>query len=206
MSILIGTPMYGGQCTAEYFESCLNLKEDLTTVGVEHDWAILTNESLITRARNTIADMFLKTDFEALLFIDADIRFGTEDVAKLWNLDVPIASGAYSLKDNSGRLSCWLDNETQLTVGSMLKHKEPIEVYCAATGFMMIKREVFEALSGLVPYYLEDGAKNDYFQTLVQDETLLSEDYLFCQMARETDYKIIVGPSIKLGHVGKTEY
>ena len=57
-----------------------------------------------------------------------------------------------------------------------------------------------------VPYYLEDGAKNDYFQTLVQDETLLSEDYLFCQMARETDYKIIVDPSIKLGHVGTTVY
>lgn len=205
MSILIGTPMFGGQCTREYFESCLNLKEDLTEIGVKHDWLTIANESLITRGRNTIADMFLKTDYEALLFIDADIRFSTEDVAKLWNLNAPIAVGAYRMKCAEKKWGAWADGE-MVDLDDIVEDAEPFEVDYAATGFMMIQRDVFEKMKPEVESYYEEGERFAFFQDPIVDGFHMSEDYFFCSTWRNLDGKILLDPSIKLGHVGVTEY
>ncbi len=204
MSILIGTPMFGGQCTRDYFESCLNLKEDLAEIGVNHDWLTVANESLITRGRNTIADTFLKTDFEALLFIDADIRFRTEDVAKLWNLNAPIAVGAYRMKCEEIKYSAWRDNK--IVNLQDIEGKEPLKVDYAATGFMMIQRDVFEQMKDKVEKYDEEGERYAFFQDPIIDGMHMSEDYFFCKTWRDMGGEILLDPTIELGHIGTVEY
>src|SRR6185437_7713932 len=88
ISILISTPMYGGLCTSAYLLSAMRLQEDLLRAGVEHDFNIGRNESLVTRARNEMAGWFLNTKLERQMWIDADMEFNPEDVAKLWNMNV----------------------------------------------------------------------------------------------------------------------
>ena len=59
------------------------------------------NESLITRARNTIASMFLDDqNFVGthLLFIDADIGFQPENIERLIRANKDIACGIYPRK------------------------------------------------------------------------------------------------------------
>ena len=76
MSILIGTPCYGGMVTEAYLRSSLALRKEFLAAGIEHDWLTIANESLVQRARNVIAASFLReTSFDRLLFIDADIEF-----------------------------------------------------------------------------------------------------------------------------------
>ena len=103
--------MYGGMCQAEYFRSCLELRESLILSEVEHTWDVITNESLIPRARNNCVSTFLKSDYRSLMFIDGDIQFDPEDVAKLWNLNVPIACGAYSMKRDDLPKAAWLNGK-----------------------------------------------------------------------------------------------
>lgn len=221
MSLLICTPAYGGQVTLAYMYSCLMLKEELLRAGIEHDWLTTADESLITRARNTQVATFLNhTDYERMIFIDADIEFTPEDVSKLWNLDVDVAVAAYPMKrPDKPPLSAWEN-------GSLVKlegREEPFEVEYAGTGFMMIKRTVFETLRTRIPSlrYRETSGitlkESDCWGFFDQERTYVSEgrdmipislpeDFSFCKRWRELDGKIMLDPTIHLKHWGSWCY
>lgn len=211
MSLLICTPMYGGLCQAAHFQSCLQLKEDLTLAGFKHDWLITTNESLITRARDVSAATYLTTDYERLLFIDGDIDFNTEDVEKLWNMDVDVAVAAYAMKRPDSPLSAWKGGK-MVEIGGRASN---FEVDYAGTGFMMIKRHVFEKLQKYNPSWeYREGKVGEcwaFFQDPIskgepEDRFHLSEDYFFCEQWRKLGGKVILNPTIKLGHWGLYRY
>lgn len=210
MSILICTPMYGGQCTSAYFQSAMNLKEDLLQAGLDHDWLIGRNESLITRARNALAATFLETNYKKLLFIDADIEFTADDVARLWNMDADVAVGIYAMKKpEEAWYAVWV-------AGKLVKDldmfgDEPVEVDYAGTGFMLIDRSVFEKMEA--PEYQAtkpDGSgmrtEKAFFDTGVVSDVYLSEDYWFCQKWKEQGGKILAHPQVRLKHWGSYAY
>lgn len=199
--------MYGGTCTSAYFMSALRLQEELIRADVPHDWNIGRNESLVTRARNEMASWFLKTRFDCHLWIDADIEFDPEDVAKLWNLcqnGAAIAVAAYSMKLPDKPLSAWKN-------GKLVKLEEcpsePFEVDYAGTGFFMISRGVYEALMPTTESYEgPHGRVHAFYQTPIHNDGFESEDYFFCRKAREAGFKIMMDPSVRLGHWGQARY
>jgi hypothetical protein len=90
-----------------------------------------------------------------------------------------------------------------------------IEVRHGGTGFMLIKRKVFEDLMPHVPTYRTSSFKDpetgeyvkplthEFFATSIDDTgALLSEDYHFCDLWRKHGGKIYANPFIKLEHVG----
>lgn len=206
MSFLIATPAYGSQVSLPYFNSCLELREELVREGVAHNWLMTGNESLITRARNTMTATFMNTPYESLLFIDADIEFTPEDVAKLWNMDADVAVAAYPMKRLDAPLSAWRDNE----LVEITNETEPFPVQYAGTGFMMIKRRVIKQMQAAYPELKhEEGHVGQcwaLFDTMVWNDTFLSEDYAFCQRWRDIGGEIICDPTIKLKHWGNFVY
>ncbi len=206
MSLLIATPMYGGNCTSAYFQSALNLKEFFTEAKFKHDFLITTNESLIQRARNTSVATFLKTDYERLLFIDADIEFDIESVLKLWELDKDVAVGAYSMKRPDKPLSAWENGHLIEIEG----RTDPFEVDYAGTGFMMSRRSVFEDMQKAHPELDHEegnvGKCHAWFDCPIWNNTQMSEDYNYCRKFREMGGKIMLDPTIRLGHIGSYRY
>jgi GT2 family glycosyltransferase len=92
---------------------------------------------------------------------------------------------------------------------------EPMEIDNGGTGFMLIKREVFDKLKPTVPTYTNDMIlivdKNpvkkiihEYFATSIDEVSnrLLSEDYHFCKIAREAGFKVYAAPWANLTHSG----
>ena len=182
-SLMIATPMYGGMCTGHYVQGLLMTMNKMREIGVNVAWCQIMNESLITRARNELARVFLASDHDYLMFIDADIGFDGEAVAQLMLAD----------KDT---VCC-------------------IEVRHGGTGFMLIKRGVFEELIPHVPTYrvssFKDPETGEYAKPLTHEffatsidatGALLSEDYHFCELWRTHGGKIHAHPFIKLHHVG----
>lgn len=217
MSIVFATPMFGGQCTKEYFLSCIELERELTRNNIGHTWLVTSNESLIQRARNTAVARFLfdpeLKDYKVFMFIDADIQFKAEDVAQLYNLimegaDVVVA--AYPMKREGSDVTAWKDGE----LVNLDDLKEPTEIDYAGTGFMMIKREVFAEIMQMRPDIRHTEGKIGecwaFFDCGVQNDGdgnfYCSEDYDFCRKWRKADGKIILDPSIRLGHVGRRVY
>lgn len=212
MSILIATPMYGGHCTHAYFQSAINLSIELTKANIEFDFLTTANESLIQRARNTSVVQFLKSEFKKLLFIDADIEFSPLDVARLWNCDVPIACGAYSMKRPGASVCVWTGGRPI----EVDKLEGKVWADYAGTGFMMIDRAVFETILEKEPEIKHEeghvGECYDFFQTGVifdepsKSKIFISEDYGFCRLARKHGFKILCDTDIKLGHWGYARF
>lgn len=179
----------------------MNLKEDLTNLGLAHDWNIGWNESLVHRARMEMARVFLETEHSHLMWLDADIEFTTDDVAKLWNLQADIAVAAYRMKKPGDLRAAWVNGAL---VTDLDQYSGPIEVDYAGTGFMLIKREVIEALTKKHGTYNgQHGPSPAIFMTPIYEGGLESEDFHFCRIAREAGYKVIMDPSIKLKHWGQ---
>jgi len=231
--IFIATPMYGGMCAGFYTQSIIQLLTTCQANGVDADFSFMFNESLITRARNSLTHTFLKTDCSHLMFIDSDIKFRAEDVIHMIRADKDILCGIYpkkeinwhsvkaamdrgvpfdQLKSHTGSFVVNLVNyvgEVTVPVG------EPVEIFNGGTGFMLIKRSVFDKLGESVPSYSNDvvdlGGKmqqsepiKEFFTTSIEPGTnrLLSEDYHFCRIWRESGGQVFAAPWCQLAHIG----
>jgi hypothetical protein len=231
-AVMIATPMYGGMCTGHYVGGLLGCLNVLRANNIPCYWAQMGNESLITRARNELTRLFLENKrFTHLMFIDADIHFSDTAVYELLEANKDIACGIYpkkevdwnkvgqaarngyeNLKDFGGAYVVNMASEIEQEAGGLL------EVRHGGTGFMLIKREVFEKLIPHVPTYrtstVRDAADNyikplthEFFATSIDDTgALLSEDYHFCELWRKHGGKIYANPFIHLEHVGTYVY
>jgi hypothetical protein len=148
---------------------------------------------------------FLRTDHSHLFWWDADIEAKPEDVAALWNLQADIACGVYAMKKRDAQwFAAWKDGAL---VKDLDQFNGPVEVDYAGTGFLLIRREVIEKLAASAPTW--EGANGPVpalFMTPIHNGCLESEDYHFCRIAREAGYKIIMDPSVRLGHWGQYRF
>lgn len=182
-----------------FFKSCLELKESLR--DVPHQFYTLTNESAVHRARNQCVKAFLETDYERLMFIDSDIEFSAEDVGKIWALDADIGVGVYPMKKIGAKYAAWVNGRL---LDCLEDYDKPLEVDYAGTGFMMIKRKVFEKMEpDIKQEKTESGKRLRFFHfDNVTDEVELSEDYEFCRLSRDLGFSVIMDPSVRLKHYG----
>lgn len=204
--ILFATPMYGGQCTEPFFHSALNTALELQNAGIEFDWLTERNESLVHRARMEMTATFLRRpEFSHLFWIDADMDWEPEHVAALWNLNVDVACGVYAMKKRDAQwYAAWKGGKL---VKDLDQFSGPIDVDYCGTGFLLIRRNVIETLAAQAPTW--EGANGPVpalFMTPITDGCLESEDYFFCRTAREAGFKIIMDPSVRLGHWGQFRY
>lgn len=115
-----------------------------------------------------------------------------------------------------------LDNYTSDFVFNPVKKQtsfrldEPVEVGEAGTGFMLIPRATLEAYRDAYPelLYKPDHVRTEnfdgsneitaYFDCVIDpvSKRYLSEDYFFCQKAREAGLKVWMCPWMKLNHIG----
>jgi cellulose synthase/poly-beta-1,6-N-acetylglucosamine synthase-like glycosyltransferase len=174
VTLFVATHMYGGLCTGMYTSGIMQLVGACGQNNMKMYFSFMMNESLITRARNSMAYDFLKSDATHLMFIDADISFNPNDVVRMVQAEKDIICGIYPKKEinwvevteavKRGVPPEQLQNHTGAFVVN-LAHGEnskegnvntPIEIANGGTGFMLIEREVFEKLADKVPSYTND--------------------------------------------------
>jgi hypothetical protein len=231
--IFIASPMYGGLCSGLYTIGMISVSNVLNGAGIPFSYNTLMTESLITRARNLLAHTFLSTNFSHLMFIDADIGFTATDIISMINADKDIICGIYPKKEinwplveaavKQGVPASGLANFTGSFVVNLANGAQeetfhidkPLEIENGGTGFMVVKREVFEALSESVPRYSHDMYRpedseqkpmliHEFFATSIDEKSnrLLSEDYHFCKIARKQGFKVWAAPWVRLVHCG----
>ena len=231
--IFVATPMYGGMCAGFYTQAIIQLLTTCQANGVDVEYSFMFNESLITRARNSLTHTFMQTDCSHLMFIDADIKFRAEDVIHMIRAEKDILCGIYPKKEiNWHSVKAAMDrgvpfDQLKSHTGSFVVNlvnyvgevtvpvNQPVEIFNGGTGFMLIKREVFDKLGELVPSYSNDvvdlGGKmkqsepiKEFFTTSIEPGTnrLLSEDYHFCRIWRESGGQVHAAPWCHLSHIG----
>lgn len=177
-----------------------------------------TGDALIDRTRSVNATRFLqnKSMGEVLLFIDSDIVFEPRDaitLAKLCNQGYPVIGGFYVTRNEDLPRPAIRLKPSEWT--NFDASGEPIEIIYASTGFMAIHRKVLEDLAKDLPL-CNPGDNSElypFFQPRAFDHgeseevtgsgwEYLSEDWAFCELARQKGYKIHLAPTVQVGHQG----
>lgn len=227
INLVIGTPMYGGQCNSEYVNSILQLTDHIRKTGGQCTNIFLGNESLIQRGRNTIAWHFLNsTNATHLLFADSDIKFKVEDIIKMIQSDKSVIIAPVAMKginwENIRQAS--LEGKSDLwNYGSIFNigfgdekitdSNTPIKINHGGTALMLISRKAFEELMPHTDYYTNGGTSipenskvYDFFRVENQNHTLYSEDYYFCKSYRDLGKDVWLASWAKTVHVGSYPY
>ena len=205
-------PCYGGQLTESTFMSMIRWSNTARQLGI--DWTVetLTNESLISRARNTLVAKFLSNpDSTHLMFIDADIGWEPWHLLLLLHHDKDVIGGMYPLKALPIK---WcvngIDGGKEEDMGRLQ------EVSKTGTGFMCIKRHVFEKLDdhpATIPFINDIGLDpklnkdmKTFFDTDVREGRYYSEDWTFCENWRDLGGEVWVDKRVLLKHTGTFTY
>jgi hypothetical protein len=240
MNLFIAIPCYGGNISNMTFHSLFNIIKPLNDLGHNLTIRTLPTESLISRGRNKFVTMFLddkKFDGTHLLFIDSDIGFTLENILRVIEFNREVVTCTYPVKgfywqqlldrikentniDEKTMRDYLLQFNVNLYPNTQF-NKGFARVKESATGFMMIKRNVFTTIMNKNPNLkykpdLRTGIENsqnafDFFPVGIYKEKdgvnrYLSEDYYFCRLAEECGFEIWTDISTPITHLGSTEY
>lgn len=235
--IFMGMPAYGGTLSATTCSSLLDLQNWCRDNNINFYYHFLVNESLVTRARNEIvASMMDFKNFNVthLLFIDSDIGFSTTNIERLLCSEKDIVCGIYPSKGIYWEsIKNSVKNDPDINVEDLIHRSMHYNInfidrnniklengFCivkdAATGMMLIKKEVFQIMQSKYPDRKYNPYKNsnrslnsdnyyDFFPVGVYDKNenhYLSEDYYFSRLWQDCGGDIWADTKMPLTHHG----
>lgn len=181
----------------------------------------LWNDALIARSRSLLATKFLETDADVMVIFDDDVVWNPQDFWKIVEgaRDTrSIYCGPYVTRSDKPHLASRMFQGSPVEIYAT-PNRRPIEIEYAATGFVAIHRDVFQAMlagdfsdangthrifecvkGGGQPFY-------PFFATftlkdVAGDYHYLSEDWAFSERARQLGFKVWMDQSIILEHMG----
>lgn len=220
--LMIAIPAFGGMMTVH---TALSLVKAVRHFEKSHpnvtcDIVAKANESLIQRGRNDFASRAVHSNYDKMLFIDADLSFEPDWISRLWNHDKLVVSGTYPMKALPLRLNLNVFPEHQEHLGKkphvqmkdllILKERLAIDnlikVLHVPTGFLMIDQKALVLLSKKVPSY--DRGIFEFFPVQVNRRygILESEDWGFCRLCNENGIDIHLDPDLICSHIGTFDF
>lgn len=170
VSLMIGTPTYGGKADTAHLNSIEAFAFVLGLHAAEFGRARPDKESLVQRARNRIVREFLASRATHLLFIDADIEFTPDAPLKLLETGHECVCAAYPRKqvdwDRVARATMAGVASPELYASSAVVNLRPEDqedgavefdetgcfpVLDAATGFLLMSRGLLERMVKAFP-------------------------------------------------------
>jgi hypothetical protein len=159
-------------------------------------YLLLRGNAHVDDARNEVVRTFLASDCTELLFLDADVSWTPEQLQQLIDRDVALVGGVYPHRR---------DKPDEMPV--RLMSTEPLygllEVEGLPTGFMKIKRAVFEMMASHCETYQDTTI---FFERTLINGTRWGGDLNFCNKWRSIGGKVYADYELVLGHTGKTTY
>ena len=212
-NVLIGTPAYGSQVHTDFVHSLFGIEAAKDRGLLDYSLMTIGNESLITRARNTIISTFYnKTEFTHLFFVDADLGFPAILLPKLLQTNKDVIGAPVPLKGRDSK------GNPVFNVGKQLSEVDEyglVEVEHVGNALLMFNRKAAESLCDISDQYspssLTRGEKQtrsqfDVFQVGVENGVYLSEDYWVCHKLRELGFNIHVLTGIQVTHNGNFQF
>jgi hypothetical protein len=233
--LVVATPCFGGQVSSIYASSIFKLQSAIRAKSnLEFKVLLRDGDALITRARANLMTQFLDDPTAThFLFIDADIGFQPNQVFRLIESGADVVAALYPIKrvnwDKARRaVETNKPNVPASSLDYVLEINDPDNVVVvngftrvryAGTGFLMIRRHVFEKMCAAYPslqFFREHsvdalaGSPNRFalFECMIDpnSKTYLSEDFAFCQRWTDLGGEIWADLESRLDHVGPSVF
>src|ERR1700744_6410603 len=235
--LVVATPCFGGQLSTLYVNSIFALQRAVRPLSnVRLKIELRDGDALITRARANLMTSFLDDPTAThFLFIDADIGFTPDQVFRLIESAADVVAGVYPIKrvnwEKAERaFEAKRSNVPAAALDYVLEINDPdhvavvngfTRVRYAGTGFLMIRRQVFEKMCAHPDYaslqffreHSRDalaGSPNRFalFECMIDPKsgTDLSEDCAFCKRWTDIGGEIWADLESRLDHVGPSVF
>jgi hypothetical protein len=186
-------------------------------------WETFDGDALISRTRSQLATKFIENPelagADVMVIIDDDVQFQPDDFWKIVDgareKQAPYG-GIYVTRSREPHTAALGHPEQNIKFG---EGQEPVSIRYLATGFMAVPRKVlqdiidhpgFKTVHGTEPLVrCTQGVGSfpmwDFFRCFEIEEGdgrihYLSEDWAFCERARQCGYEVWADPSIILQH------
>jgi hypothetical protein len=199
VKILVAIPVYDGKLPVQGVKCLLEEQTIAAGLGDELLVRFLPSCSHAAMGRNQLAQDFMDSDADRLVFLDADVTFAPGSIVKIAHYPVDFVGGAYRYKfDTENYPIGWLDKPELWANEHGL-----LEVQTLPGGFLSLSKKVFETLRAAHPEreYEHFGKKAFcYFQMLFKDGSLYGEDSFFCKEWRDLGGQVFLDPELTLTH------
>jgi len=193
-SIMIAVPAME-MVNAEFAQHLAMASAQLVANGIKINCAFNIG-SVITIARRNLVDIFLKSDFDYIWWVDSDMKFPIDAPLRLLARNKDIVGCNYrrrrfpnpnftGMMGTTGKFTelQTTDNSPAMELVDVLPH-----------GMVLCKREVYEKLPQ--PHYIQD-----YVPSLNLE---IGEDIYFCQKAQQHGYEVWCDQELskEIAHIG----
>lgn len=219
---MIATPFHDSKCVVNYMKGMADVVNFFTQNNIYYELATVENSSLLSHARNSLADMFLKSKCQKLVFIDSDQGFDRNTLWLLMNSSRPVVAAItphkrFPLNYNFQPLpehEKYFKDQVNKSYEELCEYAKETatphgeaQVLRVGTGIMMIDRAVLEQMAKVVPSYCPFDSKttdihSDLFPTGPIDGHYRGEDWQFCMKLKEMNYPVYINVRAVVPHTG----
>ena len=209
MKVMFGVPTYRGLDCLPFLDSLKETTELFLANDIDCMLQVSDTGCYVQVSRNRLAQLFLESDCDKLLFLDDDVSWDPRGALEVVLAGHPIVGGVYPQKDDFDKhapfavvLKC-SEEGIPLCDGPYLRATHTVG------GFTCVDRSVFEQIQDANPhlryYDCELGTDElvprfDFFPQGVHRGRWVGEDYAFCEMWWKLGGEIVIVPDITFGH------
>jgi len=198
-SVIFCTP------TIEYpFPAYQNAMErsvpELDAAGITHQLVCEVGSAYISWARSNMLHKAMKTDADAVVFLDHDLSWEPEDLIRLIRHPGDVVSGDYRFKKDEeeymGRLVSDDDGRP------VVRADGTISAHAIPAGFLKVTRAAVERFSNAYPELVYGPEKDfvDLFNHGAHEGLWWGEDYAFSRRWRAMGEEIYLIPDLNITH------
>lgn len=207
LSVMIGMPA-GRDLPGLTVKSLMGTQSLCRDVKVPFQFGMVIGSAVVQWARDEVVDLFLQSDATRLFWIDSDMVWQPEQFMRLLALSQyhDVICAAYPAKKEQPTFYVNWDQNACLTQGD----HGLLEINGIGLGFTVMSRRVVEAMADRAPRVIDDVSKRDMAAVFRVDKTpdgrRQGEDMAFFSDIRALGYKVMLDPTVDLGHIGMKEY
>jgi hypothetical protein len=207
-SVFIAIPAYDQRINCLCMASIFNNIKDLEKRGHKVTFSFQLGDPYLDQARNHVVKQFLESEYDDLIFVDTDLAFDSNGMWRLTRCEeIQVVGGAYPYRaqDKHGYPVNIKVDENLLPVTDY--ERGLVECTMLPTGFLRIRRDVFDAIRAALPEYVDHDGEYKYFRTgqlLLEtgDTRWWGEDAYFCRLCTDLGIKLWCEPMINFSHDG----
>lgn len=203
--VMIAIPSYTGQVCMGTMRSLLSDMIDLMKAGFRVRLHDESGGAEIARAREDMVSVFMASDYDHLVMVDADVCWQEGAIRRLISHGYDFAAAAYPRREDPISFPVQFDDATNVEMDDMT---HCIKARAVAAGFIVLSRAALQKMTkefASLKYQSSKGNGRDawlLFSTLKDGDNVLSEDLSFCKRWRDIGGSIWVDPGIMMGHIG----
>lgn len=201
MKVLIATPAHDGKLDVWYTTSLVNTVRVAQANDVFIHPVFMSYDALVQRARNDLIALAIEGEYDALIFIDADMEWNPLWVMELLARPEDVVGGTARKKTDDAEI--YVAKTSDLTV-----HENGL-IKCdgLGTGFVKLSRKALLALWDASPEYRNEGkVRRMVCNVEIIDGQLYSEDVSMFRKLNALGFECWLDPKMTCAHIGTKKF